>query len=65
MNAATGLISGFKDDAKSVGGLRLHYWTGGDPNGPPVLLWHSFLSTGMAWRGEKSLPFLRMPVARS
>jgi pimeloyl-ACP methyl ester carboxylesterase len=43
-------ISGFTSEANNIGGVRLHYWVGGDPNGPPVLLWHGFLSTGYAWR---------------
>jgi pimeloyl-ACP methyl ester carboxylesterase len=34
----------------TVGGVRLHYWIGGDPHGQPVILWHGFLSTGYAWR---------------
>jgi pimeloyl-ACP methyl ester carboxylesterase len=43
-------IPGFDDKATIVAGIRLHYWIGGDPNGPPVILWHGFLSTGFAWR---------------
>ena len=39
-----------------MNGVRLHYWMGGDPNDPPVLLWHGFLSTGYAWR--KVMPML-------
>ncbi|MBC7800779.1 MAG: alpha/beta fold hydrolase, partial [Gemmatimonadaceae bacterium] len=45
-----GTIPGFRSETASVGGLRLHYWVGGDPGGQPVLLWHGFLSTGYAWR---------------
>jgi len=45
-----GPISGFANGEARVGGVRLHYWLGGDPNGQPVLLWHGFLSTGYAWR---------------
>ena len=39
-----------------IGGLRLHYHVGGDPDGPPVLLWHGFLSTSKVWR--KVMPLL-------
>jgi pimeloyl-ACP methyl ester carboxylesterase len=39
-----------------VNGIRLHCLLGGDPNGPPVLLWHGFLSTCQAWR--KVMPAL-------
>ncbi len=45
-----GTIPGFRSETVSVGGVRLHYWVGGDPAGQPVLLWHGFLSTGYAWR---------------
>ena len=44
------VIAGFTSETAIVDGVRLHYWLGGDPNGPPVLLWHGFLSTGYAWR---------------
>jgi pimeloyl-ACP methyl ester carboxylesterase len=52
MNAAlsAGTISGFRSDTVTVDGIRLHYWVGGQPDGPPVILWHGFLSTGYAWR---------------
>jgi pimeloyl-ACP methyl ester carboxylesterase len=52
MNAAlsAGTISGFRSDTVTVDGVRLHYWVGGQPDGPPVILWHGFLSTGYAWR---------------
>jgi pimeloyl-ACP methyl ester carboxylesterase len=43
-------ISGFTSEIADIGGVRLHYRVGGDQNGPPVLLWHGFLSTGYAWR---------------
>lgn len=42
-------IDGFASTTANVGGINLHYWTGGDPDGPPVLLWHGFLGTGFAW----------------
>jgi len=43
-------IPGFRSETVAVGGVRLHYWIGGDPNGQPVVLWHGFLSTAYAWR---------------
>ena len=43
-------IRGFQSKTTTVGGVRLHYWTGGDPTGQPVILWHGFLSTAYAWR---------------
>jgi len=43
-------IPGFESKSTTVGGVRLHYWTGGDPTGQPVILWHGFLSTAYAWR---------------
>ena len=52
----TGQISGFTSKTASVGGVRLHYLIGGNPNGPPVLLWHGFLSTCCEWR--KVMPAL-------
>ena len=30
--------------------MRLHDRLGGDPHGPPVLLWHGFLGTSFTWR---------------
>lgn len=47
---ATGTIPGFASNTASINGVRLHYLLGGNPNGPPVLLWHGFLSTSFAWR---------------
>jgi pimeloyl-ACP methyl ester carboxylesterase len=44
-----GAIDGFRSETVAVGGVRLHYWIGGDPGGQPVLLWHGFLSTGFGW----------------
>ncbi len=49
-------LTGFRSETAAVGSVRLHYWIGGDPDGPPVLLWHGFLSTGYAWR--KVMPML-------
>lgn len=43
-------IAGFRSETAIVNGIRLHYWIGGDPSGPPALLWHGFLSTGYTWR---------------
>ena len=45
-----GGIAGFRSETVSVGGVRLHYWLGGNPAGQPVVLWHGFLSTSYAWR---------------
>ena len=49
-------IDGFTSDTASLGGVRLHYLLGGNPSGPPVLLWHGFLSTSQEWR--KVMPAL-------
>jgi pimeloyl-ACP methyl ester carboxylesterase len=43
-------ITGFRSRLEAVGGVRLHYWLGGDAAGQPIILWHGFLSTGYAWR---------------
>jgi pimeloyl-ACP methyl ester carboxylesterase len=43
-------IDGFRSEAATIDGVKLHYWIGGDPAGVPVILWHGFLSTGYAWR---------------
>jgi hypothetical protein len=43
---AAAVIEGFRSETISIDGVRLHYWIGGTPNGPPVILWHGFLSTG-------------------
>ena len=43
-------IAGFRSEVVTIGGVRLHYWVGGPADGPPVLLWHGFLSTAYAWR---------------
>jgi len=43
-------IKGFSRETAQLRGVRLHYWLGGAVDGPPVLLWHGFLSTGYAWR---------------
>ena len=46
----TETIPGFTSNIATISGVRLHYLLGGNPDGPPVLLWHGFLSTGYAWR---------------
>ncbi|HTX63908.1 MAG TPA: alpha/beta hydrolase [Acidimicrobiales bacterium] len=43
-------IDGFASRTVQVGGVKIHHWIGGDPDGPPVLLWHGFLGTGYVWR---------------
>jgi pimeloyl-ACP methyl ester carboxylesterase len=43
-------INGFASGFANVAGTRLHYWLGGESDGPPVVLWHGFLATGYAWR---------------
>ncbi|SFO43360.1 alpha/beta fold hydrolase [Sphingomonas sp. OK281] len=42
-------IPGLRSETRTVDGVRLHYWIGGDPVGQPVILWHGFLSTAYAW----------------
>jgi acetyl esterase/lipase/pimeloyl-ACP methyl ester carboxylesterase len=49
-NMSPAPIPGFESKSTTVGGVRLHYWSGGDPAGQPVILWHGFLSTAYAWR---------------
>jgi pimeloyl-ACP methyl ester carboxylesterase len=49
-------IAGFLSGSASVNGVRLHYWIGGDANGPPVLLWHGFLGTAYSW--HRLMPLL-------
>jgi pimeloyl-ACP methyl ester carboxylesterase len=53
---ATGTTPDFASNTASINGVRIHYLLGGNPNGPPVLLWHGFLSTSHAWR--KVMPAL-------
>jgi pimeloyl-ACP methyl ester carboxylesterase len=50
MNVVTATIAGFASKSATIAGIKLHYWIGGDPEGPPVILWHGFLSTAYAWR---------------
>jgi pimeloyl-ACP methyl ester carboxylesterase len=42
-------IAGFRSETAVIGGLRVHYWIGGDPGGQPILLWHGFLGTSYSW----------------
>jgi len=49
-------IAGFRSDSASVNAVSLHYWIGGNPNGPPVLLWHGFLGTAYSW--HRLMPLL-------
>jgi pimeloyl-ACP methyl ester carboxylesterase len=50
------IIDGFENRTERVGDIALHYWVGGNPIGPPVMLWHGFLGTGYVWR--KVMPLL-------
>jgi pimeloyl-ACP methyl ester carboxylesterase len=50
------IVPGFTSSTVSINGVRLHYFLGGNPSGPPILLWHGFLSTGYVWR--KVMPAL-------
>ncbi len=43
------MIAGFRSKSTIVNGISIHYWIGGNPNGPPVLLWHGFLGTAYTW----------------
>ena len=43
-------IAGFSSKTANLAGVRLHYLLSGNPSGPPVLLWHGFLSTSQEWR---------------
>jgi pimeloyl-ACP methyl ester carboxylesterase len=46
----------FVSATANVDGTTIRYEVGGDPDGPPVPLWHGFLSSGGAWR--KVMPAL-------
>lgn len=48
--SAAAEIAGFSSRDAELDGVRIHYRLGGDPSGPPVLLWHGFLGTGYSWR---------------
>lgn len=43
-------IGGLVSHTTTVGDVKLHHWSGGDPEGVPVLLWHGFVETSYAWR---------------
>lgn len=49
-------IANFRSQTATVGGIALHYWVGGNPQGTPVLLWHGFLGTAYSW--HKVMPLL-------
>jgi pimeloyl-ACP methyl ester carboxylesterase len=49
-------IDNFQNETATVNGIRLHYWLGGDPAGPPVLLWHGFPGTSYTW--HRVMPLL-------
>jgi pimeloyl-ACP methyl ester carboxylesterase len=42
-------IPDFTSNSAIIGGVRLHYFLGGNPSGTPVLLWHGFLGTSYSW----------------
>ena len=50
------MIANFREETAQINGIRFHYWIGGNPGGPPVLLWHGFLGTGFSW--HKVMPLL-------
>ena len=56
MRPSVKAIEHFESATALVDGVTLHYWLGGDPNGPPVLLWHGFLGTSYSW--HKVMPLL-------
>jgi len=56
MRASVEAIEHFESATALEGGVTLHYWLGGDPSGPPVLLWHGFLGTSYSW--HKAMPLL-------
>jgi pimeloyl-ACP methyl ester carboxylesterase len=43
-------IPGLTSGVTQVGDVSLHHWSGGDPDGTPVLLWHGFVETSYGWR---------------
>ena len=47
---------GFTRGTTSVGDIKLHHVTGGNPDAPVVLLWHGFLGNG--YSNRKVLPLL-------
>jgi len=55
MRASVKAIEHFESATALVGGVTLHYWLGGDPSGPPILLWHGFLGTSYSWHSVMPL----------
>lgn len=49
------IMPGFEQHSAEVGGVRLAYRIGGNPAGPPIVLWHGFLGTGWSWRKVAAL----------
>ena len=43
-------IEGFQSGFERIDDVGLHFWYGGSPDGPPVLLWHGFMETSYCWR---------------
>jgi pimeloyl-ACP methyl ester carboxylesterase len=43
-------MHGLTRHATTLKGVTLHHWSGGNPQGVPVLLWHGFVETAYAWR---------------
>ena len=56
MRASPKAIEHFENATVLVNGVTLHYWLGGDPDGPPVLLLHGFLGTSYSW--HRVMPLL-------
>src|SRR6202012_3937196 len=56
MASASPQIAGFRSEAATVDGVRIHYWIGGSSHGQPVLIWHGFLGTAYSW--YKVMPLL-------
>jgi hypothetical protein len=55
-NSLPANIAGCASETALVNGVRIHYWVGGNPSGPPVLLWHGFPGTSYVW--NKVIPIL-------
>ena len=49
-------FDGFTRGTTSIGNIKLHHVTGGNPDAPVVLLWHGFLGNG--YSNRKVLPLL-------
>ena len=48
-------LAAFRSATTTVKAVRLHYWVGGNSDGPPVLLWHGFLGTSYSWHNVMPL----------